>query len=249
MNGKFFISVGSMGKERGGDAGKKISVTLWVSFAVLCVLLLTIFSKALSGAGPGLISSAEAAISSIDETGCYLLDDPLARRTMSGMFETTLLWDCGRITTQSTYQLNQPIYPFPQLPITNYQLPFIGPDIPVSDPSGDFGISHTQSETSIAINPNNGVVCVAYNDSFHAIVQGNGGSGFSVSTDGGATFDDRGAFGQSNRGDPSLFWRRVDGKFYYMALLSNGMGLFAPMMIVKASPSSATSRRPSMIKR
>ncbi|MFZ0549143.1 MAG: hypothetical protein WAM60_27090 [Candidatus Promineifilaceae bacterium] len=162
-----------------------------------------------------LTNSAEAAVSGQDQSGCYLLDDPLARRTMSGAFETALLRECGR-----TGELGQA-----QSPAFELQT-ILGTDVLVNDPSGDSGISHSQSETTVAINPNTGTICVAYNDSYHAVVQGNGFSGFSVSTDGGMTFDDKGALGPGNRGDPSLAWRRMDGKFYFLTLLSTGIGLF-----------------------
>lgn len=188
---------------------------LWFCTVVLCVLLFGLFSRSFRGAN---LDSAEAAILPVEQTGCHLLDDPVARRTMSGMLETMLLRACGRseelggVQSPVGFSLDRPIG--------------LGPDVLVNDPTGDSGVSHTQSETSVAVNPNTGTICVAYNDSYHAVVQGNGGSGFSVSTDGGLTFDDRGAFGQGNRGDPSLFWRRLDGKFYYVALLATGMGLF-----------------------
>ncbi len=54
-----------------------------------------------------------------------------------------------------------------------------------------------------------------------------GYSGFGRSIDGGATFVDKGPFPVGNGGDPSLVWRRSDGKFYYAALtLSGGLILF-----------------------
>jgi uncharacterized repeat protein (TIGR01451 family) len=196
----------------------RIAAPLWVFSVALCVLLFGLFSRPLGSVRSGLVNSAEAALQPSEQRDCYLLDDPVARRTMSGMLETMLLRECGRADELGGVQA--PVgFPFSR-PMG------LGPDVLVNDPTGDSGISHTQSETSVAINPNTGTICVAYNDSFHAIVQNNGASGFSVSTDGGATFDDQGAFGHSNRGDPSLYWRRLDGKFYYVALLSNGMGIF-----------------------
>ena len=59
---------------------------------------------------------------------------------------------------------------------------------------------------------------------------GAGFSGFSRSTDGGATWVDGGAFpsgaGSANTGDPSMTWRRLDGYFYYAALHAGGLGLW-----------------------
>ena len=66
------------------------------------------------------------------------------------------------------------------------------PDIPVSNPTGDTGGTRTQSESSIERNPVTGTLCSAWNDSFHGVTQNSGFSGFGRSTDGGATWDDRG---------------------------------------------------------
>ncbi len=100
-------------------------------------------------------------------------------------------------------------------------------DAAVSDPTGDTpAASHTQSETSMAYNPNTGTLCSAYNDSQHGIPEGLGFSGFSRSTDGGLTWDDRGNVSNDDGGDPSLTWRHVDGKFYYTALRNGGLGFY-----------------------
>lgn len=100
-------------------------------------------------------------------------------------------------------------------------------DSSVSDPTGDTpAASHTQSETSMAFNPVTGTLCSAYNDSQHGIPEGLGFSGFSRSTDGGLTWDDRGNVSVDDSGDPSLTWRHVDGKFYYTALRNGGLGFY-----------------------
>lgn len=99
-------------------------------------------------------------------------------------------------------------------------------DVAVSNPAGDTGASRTQSETSVEVNPITGTLCGAYNDSFHGVTQNLGFSGFSRSTDQGATWTDRGAVSADDSGDPSLVWRRVDGKFYYAALRNGGLALY-----------------------
>ena len=101
-----------------------------------------------------------------------------------------------------------------------------GPDVAVNDPSGDSGSSTTQSETSMAVNEDTGTVCAGYNDSYHHFASSAGFTGFSRSTDSGATFVDKGALGVGSFGDPAIVWRRADGHFYFGALHSNGLGLW-----------------------
>lgn len=103
-------------------------------------------------------------------------------------------------------------------------------DAPVSNPAQDTsGTAKTESETSIAFNPVTGTLCAAWNDSFHGVTQGTGFSGFGRSTDNGATWVDKGAVNPTanfDDGDPSLVWRKVDGKFYYAALKGGGLGVY-----------------------
>ncbi|MCI0397642.1 MAG: hypothetical protein L0322_22275, partial [Chloroflexi bacterium] len=129
---------------------------------------------------------------------CSLLDDEQVRGLMSGMFETKLLIACGRADELGTPGAGQ------QGTIES----LVGTDVQVNDSSGDSGASHTQSETSIAMNETTGTLCSGYNDSYHGVVQGQGYTGYSRSIDGGATFQDQGALSSSSFGDPSVFWRR-----------------------------------------
>jgi hypothetical protein len=103
-------------------------------------------------------------------------------------------------------------------------------DAVVSNPSQDTsGTAKTQSETSIAVNPTTGVLCAAWNDSFSGVTEGTGFSGFGRSTDNGATWVDKGAVNPTanfDDGDPSLVWRKLDGKFYYAALKGGGLGVY-----------------------
>jgi len=177
-----------------------------------------------------LIAIAGAAPAPQGDTGqqppppCALLDDPKVRGLMSAMLETRLLIACGR-----EHELGRGATPgTPPWAPTG---PLAVTDVLVNDPSGDAGgVSHTQSETSIRVNSNTGAICAAYNDSYHGVVEGNGYSGFSSSTDGGITFMDHGAVpsggGQTSYGDPSLVWRRSDGRFYYASLSTSGLGLW-----------------------
>jgi hypothetical protein len=142
---------------------------------------------------------------------------------MSAMFETKLLIECGR-------QSELGIGAKPRPPITPKLLQPVT-DILVNDPTGEEGtVSHTQSETSIRINPVTGTICSSYNDTFHSFYDSSGGSGFSRSNDGGTSFIDGGVHpagsGGFSYGDPSLVWRKADGLFYYAALCDSGLCLW-----------------------
>jgi hypothetical protein len=160
---------------------------------------------------------------------CVLLDQPLARRRMSGSFETHLLRKCGRIAAPAARSLPAPLSGEPaagaagggSAPLQNG-----GADILVNDPALDTG-GTTQSETSVVAHGN--VVCVAWNDAGEGFGL-NGFSGFGFSLDGGRTFTDGGPFpdgpGDSNGGDPSLAYSERDGRFYYAALSSVGLSMW-----------------------
>jgi hypothetical protein len=51
-------------------------------------------------------------------------------------------------------------------------------------------------------------------------------TGFSRSTDGGASFSDQGALDPESDGDPSLVWRLADGHFYFATLADGGVRLW-----------------------
>jgi len=168
--------------------------------------LILLFSLFVMGAGLAAIVSLPAVAEGGVDNQCTLLDDLEARYLMGGMLETRLLLACGR-EHELGGDFNRPEF------IAPVSMPVLGPDVLVNDPTGDAGgVSHTQSETSIALNENTGTICSGYNDSYHGVVQGQGYTGFSRSTDGGATFTDGGALSSSSFGDPSLIWRRSDGK-------------------------------------
>lgn len=94
-----------------------------------------------------------------------------------------------------------------------------GMDVPVNTPDGS-----TQSETSIALNPNTGTICAAWNDASTVF----GLSGFGRSVDGELTFTDNGGVSSQDSGDPSLAWSVRDDAFYYAALnmFSGGIVIF-----------------------
>jgi len=148
---------------------------------------------------------------------CAQLDDPETRAMMDGVL-FKLLVACDR-----TDELGE----VRQTPAeTMGRGTGGGPDVAVSDPTGDSGSSTTQSETSMALNEVTGTICAGYNDSYHYFGSGGGFTGFSRSTDNGATFTDQGALGTDSIGDPAIVWRRADGNFYFGALHTNGLGLW-----------------------
>ena len=171
----------------------------------------------LAAALPLSAKSAPAGIQKATEQECALLDDPKIRGKMDGLLRK-LLYACGR-----EHELGL-VRQSPAMALGSTEA---GTDVPVNDPSGDTTpTSHTQSETAIAVNPVTGTVCSGYNDSQHFFATNEGFTGFSRSTDGGATFTDQGPLGANSSGDPSIVWRKADGKFYFAALESSGLGIW-----------------------
>ncbi len=146
---------------------------------------------------------------------CALLDDPEKVRYMDGLL-FNLVWSCDRLDL---------LGPAPEVPDGKVTRGVEGaPDVQVNDDTG--GTETTQSETSIAENEVTGTLCSGFNDSCELFCPGGGGglTGFARTTDGGATWDDRGAVGGESLGDPSVVWRRGDG-FFYLTTLRSGGGL------------------------
>ncbi|MEN8162684.1 MAG: hypothetical protein ABFS37_01030 [Acidobacteriota bacterium] len=157
--------------------------------------------------------------SSLDKlpAACALLDDPEKRPLLDGVL-VKLLVACGR--TNELGRVRQAPAEEVMRGIDN------ATDVAVNDPSGDTAASTTQSETSMAVNEDTGTICAGYNDSNHYFASGDGFTGFSRSTDGGASFVDRGALGAESVGDPSIVWSKKDGTFYFGALHFQGLGLW-----------------------
>ncbi len=149
---------------------------------------------------------------------CALLDDARTRGKMDGLL-LQLLLACGR-EDELGGPRQEPARP-PQA-----GGPAGAADVQVNDSAGDDqNASTTQSETSIAVNETTGTYCSGYNDSHSGFVEGSF-TGFSRSTDGGTTWDDRGALPSGSGGDPSVVWRKSDGKFYFAALRQGGLGVW-----------------------
>lgn len=194
-------------------------------FAVVVLLLAPLAVQAGSRAASPLLSPSVSTLAeSKPETApCDLLDNPAVRGLMSGMFETKLLVACGRESELGQVKSGQ-------ADGNSGGVPALGVDVQVNDSSGDLSGSHTQSETSLTRSETTGTLCSAYNDSYHGVVQGAGYSGYSRSTDGGASFTDKGPIplggGGQSYGDPSMVWRKSDGAFYFTSLHTSGLGLW-----------------------
>lgn len=202
------------------ENGRKImskSKILLISGMLLTVMLL--FSRATVMQADVLAQNdaQKASEAANVNVNCSLLDDAAARDKMGGMFETKLLLACGRAAELG--QVSAPTTPA-------IAALFAGIDVQVNNSAGETGTATTQSETTIAVNPNTGTICSGYNDGYSGVVQGQGYTGFSRSTDGGATFVDGGALGSRSFGDPGLVWRKSDGYFYFSALDQSGLGIW-----------------------
>ncbi len=204
--------------------------TKWLRISLIVVILFTPLGGiqksvlAQDTQPPQQTSTASPAMgdAALTSTGpnCALLDDPVRRSMLSGAFETALIHACGRETS---------VVAAPAVAGTAAVRPqavtALGDDVLVNDPISDT-TSMVQSNAVVAYNEDTGVLCSAYTDSYHGIVQGTGFTGFSSSTDGGATWHDHGAVGANSAGYPSLVWRRADGHFYLATLHSAGLGLW-----------------------
>ena len=104
------------------------------------------------------------------------------------------------------------------------QAPLVSTDVRVNDVTGESG-SRGQNETALALNETTGTICSGFNDSYSGGAPDASFTGFARSTDGGATFSDRGQLaapaGQTTYGDPAIVWRKSDGKFYMAAIHSS----------------------------
>ena len=186
----------------------KTRMSLFFAVMVVCGMVLAALS---SGVWAAVATGEPVVESEAPQPYCALLDSPVQRGPMSAMFETKLLLFCGR---EAELGGKAELSSVPEAVVGPLQLVA---DVQVNNSATDIGLSTTQSETSISVNPNTGTICSAYNDSQHWTVASIAFSGFSRSTNGGAAFMDMGPFpaggGGNSFGDPSLIWRASDGYF------------------------------------
>jgi hypothetical protein len=122
----------------------------------------------------------------------------------------------------------------------------IGQDPPgnvlVNNPSEDGTSGHdTQSETAVVVGSADNVV-VGYNDSF--LYPSNHFTGYSISSDGGQTFTDKGAPPASSAGDagdPILARDNVTGRIYFATLALNNPSI---MWVFRSDDNGATFSSP-----
>ena len=192
-----------------------------ISLVLMVTMLLAPFTAGASAAPPAQGEPPQ------DKAGgqpnCALLDDPAKRARMSGAFETKLLIDCGRVD-----ELGQVM---PAGPVAPFRPDDLGLDVLVNDPTGEqpTASQYTQSETSLARNDDSSVICSTYNDAYDGLVAGLGFTGYSSSTDKGATWVDHGGIdpvSNAARGDPATVYSRRDDTFYEASLHTNGLGLW-----------------------
>ncbi|MFN7963004.1 MAG: sialidase family protein [Thermoanaerobaculia bacterium] len=175
-----------------------------------------------SAGGPAPTAlSPRAKVPKVDAKLCTQLDDGGFRGALDGLL-VKLAVGCGRLDllggVTSEEARGGPLHGRKQ-----------GGDLQVNDPIFDLdSFSRTQSETSIAENPDAGILCSAFNDSaeYFGPAGGGGFTGFARSETGAATWEDRGALSPDSFGDPSLVWSRRDATFYIAALHSSGLGLW-----------------------
>jgi hypothetical protein len=148
---------------------------------------------------------------------CSLLDRPEVVSLMMGL-ERQLAVLCGRVQrpagAPSVAPSEAPSAPFGPL----------GVDVQINSHGPDPAPHYHQNESDLAIGgPAGNIICSNYNDSGTAT----SGSymGFSVSTDNGATFTDRGAY-VASFGDPAMIYRKADGFFYAASLGASGLRLY-----------------------
>lgn len=183
-----------------------------MNYKVKTLILIVVFVLLLTN----LPASSLAASQEDTQPDCALLDDPVSRGLMSAMFERRILVACDRMNEFGAVVSDPGIF----------DLGPLGTDVMVSDPTGDSGVSQTQSETSIALSEDTGTICSGYNDSYSGVVLGQGYTGVSGSHDGGSSFTDLGSL-RNSYGDPSMVWRKSDGAFYIASLYNPyGLGLW-----------------------
>ncbi len=221
MQGPFFAVSMLNVRQRALEGRRKADVGKASALArVLAVLGCWLVAPALlAEAAGGTTPSSNTVIRDAPAASCKLLDDPALRSRMDGLL-FNLLWSCGRQDELG----KQPTFPSTEESLEDSTTALEAVDVLVNNPAGETGSSTTQSETSLAHNPVTGTYCSAFNDSYELFGSTGGGglTGFARSTDGGVTWQDRGAVGATAFGDPSLVWRHADGTFYLATLNSGG---------------------------
>ncbi len=166
-------------------------------------------------AAPMAAAEKDSSVAPATPQQCALLDDPRTAGRLDGLL-VYLAKACGREAEFLGGVRQESAFPGENFAPE-------ATDVLINDTAADGTTdAYTQSETTVAANETTGTLCSAWNDSHSGVTLGLGYSGFGRSTNGGASFTDQGNFPTVNFGDPSLVWRKSDGKFYYAALSSSG---------------------------
>jgi hypothetical protein len=178
------------------------------------------------------VEQAPSSLAAATPDSCALLDNKDKRALLSSAFEMKLLIKCGRVS-----EIRKVAALPPETTVETEASAAAPTNVSVNDPALDVippggTNSHTQSETSLALNQTTGTICSVYNDSYGFFTAGIGFTGFSRSTNAGTSFTDQGAVpvgtgaDGTSFGDPSVVWRKKDGKFYLTTLDDAGLGLW-----------------------
>ena len=205
------------GKLKTASSDPKKETDIETAFRYLLCCALAFPATAVAGPTPDsgsvLVPNDRSVVVPLSAEECAILDDDEARSRMDGL-RRSLAWSCGRLDLLGT----------PPAEPGSPAFQSGGTGIPDAQVNGDIGNHSVQSETSIAENLVTGTLCAGFNDTCEFMCPNGGGgfTGFARSTDGGVTWDDRGSLGAVSFGDPSLVWRRADGRFYFATLASGG---------------------------
>jgi len=208
-------------------------VPIVIAGLILAGILIVTGSSPMQPAEPAAAAHQPSAPDG-DAPDCGLLGRPEIAATMLGL-ERKLMALCGRLGKQP-----------PAPPSAGGRLPFaslapLGTDVQENNYLLDPYPHYHQDESDLAVNAN--TICSNYNDSGTYDVYGTF-MGFSVSTDGGASFSDRSRVSPlaSSFGDPGMIYRQADG-FFYASSLGNPGGLF----LYKSTDNCQTFGAPSTI--
>ena len=188
---------------------------------LMCVAVLSLSSSAGAAVSSEQTKRLLAAESWAAENpqSCALLDSPKATQLMDGLL-LKLAALCGRADLLGRVAQEENEGPAGEA---------LGTDVRANDVTGESG-TRTQNETAVAFNETSGTLCSGFNDGYSGVVLGTDYTGFARSTDGGATWSDRGTIHPTTGqgfGDPALVWRKSDGKFYAASLHTSGLGFWS----------------------
>jgi hypothetical protein len=200
----------------------------WVRWSSLLGLgLLLVVGLGFQQGTPSAAAAVDFRSASEAAPDCSLLDRPEAVSIMMGL-EQKLMALCGRLNDQglTVDRLS------PSLVLSSRSPE--GVDVQQNNHLPDPNPRFHQDESDLAVGGASGnVICSAYNDSATSAL--NSYMGFSRSTDGGATWTDRGPFSDSY-GDPAVVYRKADGFFYAASLGLSGLRLYRSTDLCQTFP-------------